>query len=145
MLENIKKILFSKYAPTDIKGLFLTTFDTQGAIISSNGTVEPEKSLDQLVELLYHGLIEKESNVAKVIVDVVTEITQASDMAQIQAINLQQQGLCLVGEQGKSWAILPNTKWVSNLQQALVLVKEKYQLAGNATIYAFKTDRLLVQ
>jgi len=144
MLDKIKKNLFAKYQPTDIRWLFLSTFSKDDLLISSNGTLEPEKNLEQLVELLYHGIIEKETNVKKIAIDIVLESTQETDMQQLQALNLQENGLCLVGEQGKSGTILPNTQGVVSIQQALTLVKDKYQLTGNATIYAFKTERLVV-
>ena len=144
MLEQIKALLFPKYQPTEKRWLFLSAFTPEWALISSNGTIDPEKPLEELVELLYHGIIEKEANVQHLAIDVVTEIQQESTVEQLQALNLQEFWLCLVGEEGKSGAILPNTLWVTTVQQALTLVKEKYQLAGNATIYGFRTERIVI-
>ena len=145
MLDLIKKQLASKYDLTQIMWVFLSSFDTQGAMISSNGSIQPNKPLDQLIDLLYHGLIEKEQNIKTIVVDVVTHIEKETDMQKLQVLELNTNGLCLVWEQNKSWIILPGTQWVTNIQQALQLVKEKYQLAGNATIYAFQTDRIVVE
>lgn len=145
MLDLIKKSLTNKYDLTQAMWLFLSSFDTQWAMISSNGSIQTDKPLDQLIDLLYHGLIEKEQNVKTMVVDVVTNIAQETDMAKLQALDLKTNGLCLVGEQNKSWTILPWTQGVETVQQALQLVKEKYQLAGNATIYAFQTDRIVVE
>ncbi|NOZ44374.1 MAG: hypothetical protein GXP45_04510 [bacterium] len=98
----------------------------------------------QLVELLYRGLIEKEKDVQKIVVDVVINIQQETDMNKLKILDLQHNGLCLIGEQKKSGVLLPGTKGVENITQAIKLIKDKYQLAGNATIYIFQTERFLV-
>ncbi len=145
MLDLIKKALSSKYDLTQAMGLFLSSFDSQGAMLSSNGSIQTNKPLGQLVELLYHGLIEKEKDVKTIVADVVTNIAIETDISKLQSLDLRANGLCLVGEQKKSWTILPWTQGINNVQQALQVVKEKYQLAGNANIYVFQTDRIVVE
>lgn len=65
-------------------------------MISSNGSIQPNKPLDQLIDLLYHGLIEKEQNIKTIVVDVVTHIEKETDMQKLQALELNTNGLCLV-------------------------------------------------
>jgi hypothetical protein len=100
MIDQIKKLVFATYKPSEVRGIFLSAFDNQSLLISSNGTLEPEKNLDQLIDLLYHGLIEKEKNVKTIVVDVILESSQEADIQQLQALNLQENGLCLIGENG---------------------------------------------
>ena len=41
--------------------------------------------------------------------------------------------------------MLPNTEWVTNVTQAIQLIKQKDSLQWNAKIIKFHTDRILVE
>jgi hypothetical protein len=45
---------------------------------------------------------------------------------------------------GKTWILLPDTKGVDTMQQALASIKQKYQLSGNVAISVFQTERLVL-
>jgi len=146
MLEQIKSAIFWKYKQDEVRWLFLSTFNDTNALISSNGSLEPDKVLNQLVELLYHGLLEKEKNLKVVVVDIVTESMQETNMQKLMQINPVERWFCLIAVDwsNTSWIILPNTQWVTDVKQALMLVKQKYNLSGNVAIYIFKTDRIVI-
>lgn len=143
MLDIIKNMLFAKYTPTEMRWIFLSSFTTDGQLISSHGTVETTKPMWELVELLYHALIEKEAQSTLIAVDIVLELKLETDIPHLQSLSMQEFGLCLIWEQGQSGAILPNTLGVTSVAQALWLIKQKYQLAGNATIYSFRAERMV--
>jgi hypothetical protein len=45
----------------------------------------------------------------------------------------------------KYWVMLPDTAWVTDVTQALQLIKQKDSLQWNAKIVKFHTDRILVK
>jgi hypothetical protein len=54
----------------------------------SNGVVTSDKELEQLIDTLYHGLVEKHTNIANILIDVVSETQEVTDMKEIQSISL---------------------------------------------------------
>lgn len=143
MLEKIKEIVFSKYSKTDIKGLFISVFDEKNDMLMSNGVAYTDKPLEQLIETLFHWLVEKHNNIGHIIVDIVTDIQKIIDLNEIPNISLQEYGLIL-STKDKSGILLPDTKWIINISQALKTIKEKNWLDWNAQITKFKTDRFSV-
>ena len=143
MLEKIKEIVFSKYSKTDIKGLFISVFDEKNDMLMSNGVAYTDKPLEQLIETLFHWLVEKHNNIGHIIVDIVTDIQKIIDLNEIPNISLQEYGLIL-STKDKSGILLPDTKWIINISQALKTIKEKNRLDWNAQITKFKTDRFSV-
>lgn len=95
MLEKIKEIVFSKYSKTDIKGLFISVFDEKNDMLMSNGVAYTDKPLEQLIETLFHWLVEKHNNIGHIIVDIVTDIQKIIDLNEIPNISLQEYGLIL--------------------------------------------------
>jgi len=143
MLEKIKEIVFSKYSKTDIKGLFISVFDEKKILLMSNGLAYPDKPLEQLIDTLFHWLVEKYTNIWHIVVDIITDIQEIIDLNEISNVSLQEYWLILI-TQDKSGVLLPDTKWISNISQALKTIKEKNWLDWNAQITKFKTDRIFV-
>lgn len=143
MLEKIKEIVFSKYSKTDIKGLFISVFDEKNTLLMSNGVAYPDKPLEQLIDTLFHWLVEKYTNIWHIVVDIITDIQEIIDLNEIPNISLQEYWLIL-STQDKSGVLLPDTKWISTISQALKTIKEKNWLDWNAQITKFKTDRLSI-
>ena len=46
-----------------------------------------------------------------------------------------------LGDQ-KTWVMLPDMKWISDVKQALGYIKQKNWISWNVEIYSFKTDRI---
>lgn len=143
MLDDIKKVVFKKYKKTDTNGIFFSALDKDNNLIMSNGVVFSDKSLEQTIETIYHGLVEKHKDIETIIIDIVVDTKDISDPKEIQNISLEEYGL-LLSTDNKSWVLLPNTEWVDNISLALKVIKEKNWLEWNAKITTFQTDRFAV-
>lgn len=143
MLEKIKAVLFQKYAKTDLRWIFLSSFDENNQILDSTWVVYADKSLEDILDTIYHWVIEKRQWIKFVVLDVVTEYREIMDLAEMQNLSVKDYGVIVV-EDSKSWAILPNTKWVTDLSQCIQLIESKNWLSWNAKIVIFQTDRIVV-
>ena len=143
MLEKIKKTVFQKYNKTDTRWVFVSGFDKTNKMIISSWVLYTDKSIEELIETLFHGLIEKHNNIAYIIIDIVTETVDVNNIGEIQSISLKDYWI-LISTENKSWVILPNTKWIENIQETIQIIKEKNWLTWNAKIIKFKTDRLMI-
>ena len=144
MLEKIKNAIFAKYKKEDCKWVFLSVFDENNKLLMSNWALYTDKVLDNILDTLYHGLVEKYKNVAYIVVDIITDEEEITDVSKINEISLQEYWLAVIAWD-KYGVMLPNTAWVENVTQALQLIKQKDSLHWNAKIVKFHTDRLLVK
>ena len=144
MLEKIKNAVFVKYKKEATFWVFLSIFDENNNLLMSNGCFYTDKVLDNILDTLYHGLVEKYKNISYIIVDIITNTQEISDVSKINEISLNDFGLAVIAWD-KYWVMLPNTKWVTNSIQALQLIKQKDHLEWNARIIKFQTDRILVR
>lgn len=146
MLEEIKKLIYTKYGANDKVWLFFSLFDEKGTLLVSNGVLETDKPLDTLIDLLYNGMIKKRELQAKNLVfDIVQSVQVQTDVANFLNLSPKEYGVVLVTLQdGKSGVLLPNTKGVDTMQQALASIKQKYQLSGNVTMSTFQTERIVL-
>jgi len=143
MLEKIKAVLFQKYPKTDLRWVFLSSFGENNQVLDSTWVVYADKSLEDILETIYHGVIEKRQWVKFVVLDVVTEYREIMDLSEMQNLSVKDYGVIVV-EDAKSGAILPNTKWVTDFSQCVQLIESKNWLSWNAKIVVFKTDRMIV-
>lgn len=144
MLEKIKEAVFAKYKKEDCKWVFLSVFDENDKLLMSNGAFYTDKVLDNILDTLYHWLVEKYKNVAYIVVDIITDEEEITDVSKINEISLQEYWLAVIAGD-KYWVILPDTAWVTDVTQALQLIKQKDSLQWNAKIVKFHTDRILVK
>lgn len=143
MLEKIKTKLFEKYKKEESKWLFFSLFDKDGNLLTSNGVLQTDKNMWDLVDIISAGILDKEKWAVSVAVDVVGEVTQETDMAKLMWLSPKEYGVFLINhDTQKSWIILPKMKWVNDVKTALGLIKQKYQVSGNVMIYVFKTERM---
>ena len=143
MIEKIKKEIQKLYNLDEPKGIFMSAFDKQGTLIISNGVLTTDKPLDKVIEMIYHGLIEKHTDTTKIICDIVTSIENKTTLEQINTINLSLQGLCIQTiDNSKSGVLLPWTIGIHDIQDAFTIIKKKNNIEGNVNIYSFCTKRL---
>jgi len=143
MLEQIKEMIAKKYKMEDSKGLFFSVFDEKNTLLLSNWVLETDKPLGQLVELLYHWLVEKQPTAKKIVADIITEQHIEADMQKILGLSAVENWICAINnETKKSGIILPNTAGIATAKDALIAIKAKYQISWNISIIVFKTDRL---
>lgn len=143
MLDKIKKSIFKKYKKNEIRWIFFSVFDNKWDLLISNWVFYTDKSLDELITTLYHWLIEKNTNIWNIIVDIILETNELKSPNEIQNLSLKDFWILLSSE-NKSGILLPNTKWVNNIQEWLKIIKEKNNLSGNVQIIKFKTDRFAI-
>lgn len=144
MLEKIKNAIFAKYKKEDCKWVFLSVFDENDKLLMSNGAFYTDKVLDNILDTLYHWLVEKYKNISYIVVDIIIDEEEIVDVSKINEISLQEYWLAVIAGD-KYWVILPDTAWVTDVTQALQLIKQKDSLQWNAKIVKFHTDRILVK
>ena len=108
----------------------------------SNGSFYTDKVLDNILDTLYHGLVEKYKNIAYIVMDIITDEEEITDISKINEISLQEFWIAVIAGD-KYWVMLPNTEWVTNVTQAIQLIKQKDSLQWNAKIIKFHTDRII--
>lgn len=143
MLEKIKEAIFQKYKKDEIRWMFLSIFDDKNSLISSNGVFYTDKSLEELITTLYHGLIEKHKNISNIVVDIILDIIDVTSPEEIKTISIKDFGILLINE-NKTWILLPNTKWVNNIQEWLKVIQEKNWVSGDVQVKKFTTDRFSI-
>ena len=144
MLEKIKNAIFVKYKKEDCKWVFLSVFDENNKLLMSNGAFYTDKVLDSILDTLYHWLVEKYKNISYIVADVVSGEEEIADISKINEISLQEYWIAVIAW-SKYWVMLPNTQWVTNVGQALQLIKQKDSLQWNVRVLKFSTDRFLIK
>ena len=146
MLQEIKTELAKYCKPEEKKWLFFSLFDVHGKLLTSNGTVETDKTINELTDLIYNGLLAKHEHTTKnIVIDIIQSYIQETDVNKLIALPTKDYGVFLVNnETKKSWAILPNTKWINDIKTALGLIKQKYGISGNVSMYSFRTERVTI-
>lgn len=143
MIDKIKQEIAKLYNLNEPKGIFMSAFDEKNNLILSNGVLTTDKSLDKVIEMIYHGLIEKHTNTKRIICDIVTIIETKTTLEEINSINLSSQGLCIQTiDNSKSGVLLPWTIGINNIQDAFTTIKKKNNIEGNVNIYSFSTQKL---
>ena len=146
MLEEIKKLIYSKYKPDDKLWIFFSLFDGKWKLLISNWVLTTDKTLEDIINLLYNWMIKKEeSKTEHIIIDVINEITEQKDIASFLQMDPKTNWVLLAETQWwKTWVILPNTKWVTSMKQAIAWIKSKYQLQWDVTISTFTVNELVL-
>jgi hypothetical protein len=146
MLEKIKNELKKHCKPEEKKWLFFSLFDVNGKPLSSNGSIETDKNTNDLTDLIYKEFLAKHEHTTKtIVIDIIESYIQETDINKVITLPTKDYGLFIINnETKKSWAILPNTKGITETKQALTFIKEKYNISGNVSIYSFRTERIKI-
>jgi len=147
VLEQIKTQLTSQWVSLQSKvWVFFSAFDGEGKLLASNGVIKTDRPLEQILQSFYMGILKKfEPSVKKIIFDFVEEIRLQNDPNVLIKLPLDQYWLFLVeGEWQNSWVMLPNTKGVTSIQEALTAIKKKYNLNNQVSVFVFKTKKVWV-
>lgn len=144
MLEEIKKLIYSKYKAEDKIWLFFSLFDDKWNLITSNWVLTTDKPLEEMINLLYNWIIKKqEARTKHVIIDIVNEITEQKDVNAFLQMDPKTNWVLLAETTwNKTWVMLPNMKWITSMKQAIAWIKSKYQLQWDATISTFTVTEL---
>ena len=146
MLDEIKKLIYTKYKPEDKIWLFFSLFDEKWNLLISNWVLTTDKTLEEMINLLYSWILKKEEAKTKhILIDVVNEITEQKDINAF--LNMDPKvNWALLAETSweKTWLILPNTKWITSMKQAVAWIKSKYQLQWDVVISTFTVNELIL-
>lgn len=142
-----KHILFelAQQVPLQNKtGAFFSAFDAEGKLLTSNGVIKTDRTLEHLVQSFYFWLLKKiEPQIKSLIFDIVEDIRLQNDPNVLTKLPLEQYGLFLVeGEGQNSGVLLPNTQGISTIQEALAAIKKKYNLKNQVSVYIFRTKKI---
>ena len=103
MLAQIKAELVKHCKPEDKKGLFFSLFDVKGKPLASHGTVETDKTINELTDLIYNGLLAKHEHTTKtVVIDIIESYLQETDINKLLSLPTKDYGLFLVNNETKT-------------------------------------------
>lgn len=144
MLEEIKKLIYTKYKAEDKIWVFFSLFDDKWNLITSNGVLTTDKTLEEMINILYNWIIKKEEAKTKhIIIDIVNQITEQKDVNAFLQMDPKTNWVLLAETTwNKTWVMLPNMKWITSMKQAIAWIKSKYQLQWDATISTFTVTEL---
>ena len=144
MLEEIKKLIYTKYKAKDKIWVFFSLFDDKWNLITSNWVLTTDKTLEEMINILYNWIIKKEEAKTKhIIIDIVNEITEQKDVNAFLQMDPKTNWVLLAETTwNKTWVMLPNIKWITSMKQAIAWIKSKYQLQWDATISTFTVTEL---
>ena len=147
MIEQIKTQLSQSINIQNKTGVFFSAFDAQWNLLASNWVIKTDRTLENILQSFYNGILKKIENQTKsIIFDIVEEIRLQNDPNVLVKLPLDQYWLFLVEwEWQNSWVLLPNTQWVTRIQDALWAIKKKYNLKNQVSVFVFKTKKILVQ
>lgn len=146
MLEEIKKIIYTKYKAEDKIWVFFSLFDDKWNLLTSNGVLTTDKTLEEMINILYNWIIKKEEAKAKhVIIDIINQITEQKDVNAFLQMDPKTNWVLLAETTwNKTWVMLPNIKWITSMKQAIAWIKSKYQLQWDVTISTFTVTELIL-
>ncbi len=145
MIEQIKELLASQQNLNEKKGIFLSAFDRNNALLTSNGVLVTNKALTEVAETLYKWLIASYKEVKYIVGDIIEQIAIKTSMEDIMQTDMTIYGICASTlDHTKSGVVLPNTLWISTASDALGYIKQRNNLSGNITVYTFTTKRFYV-
>ena len=142
MLDRLIKALYASYHPTDVKGIFVSLYSASWECLWSQGTLEPMKSLDVSLPLLYNA-IAPQQNPASAIIDVVESVVEYTDANSFIWLDMTTHGVCILSGV-TSGVSLPATQGISSSKDALEAIKKKYAITGNVRFFSFTTKRMIV-
>ncbi len=147
MIEQIKTQLSQAINIQNKTGVFFSAFDAQWKLLASNWVIKTDRTLENIIESFYNGILKKiEEQTKSIIFDIVEEIRLQNDPNVLVKLPLDQYGLFLVEWDGQnSWVLLPNTQWITRIQDALWSIKKKYNLKNQVSVFVFKTKKITVQ
>ena len=146
MIEKIKIQIAQIVSLTSKVWLFVSAFDKNGNLIISNGVMKTDRSIEQLIESFYQAILKKkESEIKSLIFDIVDQLQLQNDPNILVKLSMKERGIFLVeSEWQNSGVLLPNTKGVDTIQQWLSMIKQKYNLKSQVSVFIFKTKRVAI-
>ncbi len=145
MLEKIKSVVSEQYNLNDSRGIFFSLFDENKTLILSKWLFFTDKSLEEVITKICTGLLEKQTNTAWIGIDVIIDPQIETNPQILSNLDMQKYGIAVHALQNeKIGVLLPATAWITTIAEALQAIKTKNQIAWDAEIYTFTTERRLL-
>ena len=147
MLTKIKEQISQQIALNKKVGIFFSAFDAKGNLLMSNGVIKTDRTIEKILETFYQGIIKpQEGKIKTIIFDIVKNLKLQNDPNVLATLPMQEYGVFLVENEGQnSGVLLPNTKGAEKMQDALSLIKNKYHLKSQVSVFIFTTERIKIK
>ncbi len=147
MLDLLKTEVGKKYKLIANRWVFFSLFDKNAHLLFSKWMVEVDKSLSQIIDILYHNFFQKiESDCKIVVVDIVTNLEELYSYDILNSIDFTKNGIAVQQIEWEVWwVILPNTEGIADIKQLFSVIKKKNQLNGNIKVFLFQTERMIIE
>ena len=147
MLEEIKNQLSKSISLQTKTWIFFSAFDKKWVLLASNWVIKTDRPLESILQSFYTGIFKKfEWKISSIIFDLVEDIRLQNDPNILIKIPVKEYGIFLVEGNGQnSWVLLPNTKGISTIQEALWAIKKKYNLNNQVSVFVFKTKKIEIK
>jgi hypothetical protein len=89
--ETLLSTVAQKYPLDSSSGVFLSIFDAAGNLIGSQGSLEPSKTLQETLTLLYNAMIVDSAHT--IAVDIVLNVQEHLDTKDFLALDMKKNGL----------------------------------------------------
>lgn len=145
MLDAIKTAIYKKYKPEENRAIFLSLFDANKNLLVSNGVITTDKTLDQIITILYNAIVAKHPETQIITADIVTETTLQNDVSTLLGISPTDNGVVILDKgDKKSGVMLPGTPDIPDMKTAISKIKAKFGLSGDVEMYTFKTEKISI-
>jgi len=147
MLDLLKTEIGKKYKLIANRWVFFSLFDKNARLLFSKWMVEVDKSLSQIIDILYHNFFQKiESDCKIIVVDIVTNLEELYSYDILNSIDFTKNGIAVQQIEWEVWwVILPNTEGIADIKQLFSVIKKKNQLNGNIKVFLFQTERMIIE
>jgi uncharacterized membrane protein len=106
MLDTIKEAIYKKYKPEENRAIFLSLFDANKNLLVSNGVITTDKTLDQIITILYNAIVAKHPETEVITADIVTETTLQNNVATLLGISPTDNGVVILDKADKKSGVM---------------------------------------
>lgn len=141
--EVLKNVLFASCKPQDVVSFFVSLYDDKDQLLGSQWVLIATKPLAESLDLIVRGVLQQYENKAHtIVVDVVRDLQEESDIPILLTRSPTDYGVCLMSDDGsKSGIVLPNTVGIKDMKQAIQVCQQKNELPWKVVLYSFRTQR----
>lgn len=145
-LEQIIMSIKIKFDIYEHKWVFFSWFDKTDKLLFSEGMLFTNKTIKEITEHFYKEYIKKEANLDLLVIDVIKNKIELKSSKELMTIDTKKYWLFIWDkESSKGWVMLPDTKDVKDIKQAISLIKQKSDFKNSlVNIFAFTTERMTV-
>lgn len=147
MLDRIKKAIFATYNPEEKKGVFISGFSDDRELVFSEWVVHTDRPIREVIESLYENFVQDQlTSFHFIVCDIVAELIDLPTTEEILQLDPAEYGFLVVSSDGEHTGVmLPNTQSVGDVKTALYNIQQKYGISGSVEVFAFRTERVVIE